>query len=1309
MREYIVFFDVQSPHFLPLLQGVAARGFTPILTGGPLAEECRRAGLGFRRWEAYTPPDLPLRLDRELKRRLTDLAQACQAPAVRRAFATRRGDFLSSIHQPFVQQLVQILTLELSALETFRRLEGRHRPRLVVLGCDNSPSQRALVLAAAQSGIPTLQLAHGMLGPTWGRVAGEMHTLYSRYLAAYGRRSRDFLVSQGNPPERIFLTGAPLWDHLYLPESRLNPAEAKTRLGLDPARPVVLFTTSYADGSSAFFPAILRRHRAIHDEVLEAVARLGGEVQLLVRPHPQEVGRVGLSGEQTAALDRLYLEYAAQRYGAQVHLLRSHKLEALAAAEVVLVTGQSSVIPEAMIVDKPVISLALFPEEPRTYSREDGVWVLEGDEELPRVLTDLLQDEGLRETLRQRRQQALPDINYGHDGRAAGRVVSLISELAADNPAPLPKPRPSAPRTRPPGLKLLFATHNFLPYNYAGTEIYTRDLALAMQARGHEVRVLYPRPVAKPPGDTEVVLQQGCFEGLQVAELVYPMPAYVDTRLDALKPVVQSFLAAYRPDLVHIQHLMGLTVSFLEVLKELNIPVVMTVNDYWLLCNQVHLVQPGGVNCEGPDTVDKCVHCLARYLNQQDEGALPKYFYYQAERQYTNRRATRLPDLLLFPSRFQLANFQRFHFVNDHMVHLPQGASLFTPRPREDYQPSRLRFAFLGTICYRKGLDLLVEAFNRIQSRGAELHLYGSIAEPEYFENIKKTITPGKAVVYHGAYSPGDLPDILAKTDVAVVPSRGENFPFVIREILHAGVPVIAAAVAGIPEIIRHGENGLLFQPNNAADLAERLKEVISAPELLAQLRAGIRPVKSMAQDAEDIEALYRQVLSRRREAAGTQPAPASVEAPAEAPGEPPLTTSIIIPVFNNLELNRQCLDSLYRHTDLRGVEIIVVDNASSDGSTEFLAGEEAAGRLRLLRNSENLGFSKACNQGARAARGENLLFLNNDTIVTPGWLEGLERGLAAADRIGVVGGKLLYPDDTIQHAGVAFDEHKRVDHIYRGFHRDHPAVNKPREFQVVTAACMLIRRDLFFATGGFDENYRNGFEDVDLCLKIRQLGYRVFYTPECVVYHLESKTPGRHANEKENFNYFISRWHDYGIISDLTNYYKEDGISYEFLEIKNDEYFFIMRDQYVTNLWFKARTLKKQGLFSDAIESYKKALSSNPYDYRQYIIMAELAETLEMLGKEEEALEYYHILVNNTSNPKNYYLLGRLLKKLGRLEEAAAYLEKAKAGLKGTAPGDEETQEKSESDGDVAIRAVRSLPGGSVHEECASDRLFIV
>ncbi len=236
---------------------------------------------------------------------------------------------------------------------------------------------------------------------------------------------------------------------------------------------------------------------------------------------------------------------------------------------------------------------------------------------------------------------------------------------------------------------------------------------------------------------------------------------------------------------------------------------------------------------------------------------------------------------------------------------------------------------------------------------------------------------------------------------------------------------------------------------------------------------------------------------------------------------------TIVIPVHNRLEYTMRCLAALAANTPYELYEVVIVDNASTDGTGEFLRTLE--GDVRVIANPANLGFAKACNQGAREAAGEYLLFLNNDTAPRAGWLEAL---LAAADgdpRTGVVGARLLFPDDTIQHAGVAILEDSPYPlspvHLHHGAPTDTPPATLEREVDAVTGACLLIRRDVFREIGGFDEGYLNGYEDVDLCLRVREGGRRILYAPASVVYHDESATPRRHDRERENLARLHKTW----------------------------------------------------------------------------------------------------------------------------------------------------------------------------------------
>lgn len=238
---------------------------------------------------------------------------------------------------------------------------------------------------------------------------------------------------------------------------------------------------------------------------------------------------------------------------------------------------------------------------------------------------------------------------------------------------------------------------------------------------------------------------------------------------------------------------------------------------------------------------------------------------------------------------------------------------------------------------------------------------------------------------------------------------------------------------------------------------------------------------------------------------------------------------SIIIPCFNKVDYTVRCLTSLAEHTPADCYEVVIVDNASSDATPELCA--QLDGDVVVIRNDVNLGFSKACNQGAGAATGRHLLFLNNDTEALPGWLEPMLAILDNEPDVGAVGSKLLFPDDTLQHAGVIVTEVEggvaiSATHEHYRLPRDHPPANVRRDLDIVTGACVLFRREAFEGAGGFDEGYWNGYEDVDLCLALRDAGWRVVYEPASTLYHHESVSgPERFRKIDDNVQRLQDRW----------------------------------------------------------------------------------------------------------------------------------------------------------------------------------------
>jgi GT2 family glycosyltransferase len=220
------------------------------------------------------------------------------------------------------------------------------------------------------------------------------------------------------------------------------------------------------------------------------------------------------------------------------------------------------------------------------------------------------------------------------------------------------------------------------------------------------------------------------------------------------------------------------------------------------------------------------------------------------------------------------------------------------------------------------------------------------------------------------------------------------------------------------------------------------------------------------------------------------------------------IQTSIIIPVFNKAEFTWQCLASLIRELDFSQVEIIVVDNASTDNTEEVLA--RFAEYVRVITNERNAGFVDASNQGAAAAKGNYLVFLNNDTTVLPGWLDHLIKTIEGDPVVGAVGSMFLYPDGSIQEAGGVVWQNGAADHYGWGASPDDRRFNFAREVDYCSAASLLIRTEIFNSLGGFDRLFAPAYyEDVDLCFGVRSLGSKVVYQPMSRLVHFEGATAG--------------------------------------------------------------------------------------------------------------------------------------------------------------------------------------------------------
>ena len=232
---------------------------------------------------------------------------------------------------------------------------------------------------------------------------------------------------------------------------------------------------------------------------------------------------------------------------------------------------------------------------------------------------------------------------------------------------------------------------------------------------------------------------------------------------------------------------------------------------------------------------------------------------------------------------------------------------------------------------------------------------------------------------------------------------------------------------------------------------------------------------------------------------------------------------SIIIPTKDLADTLDTCLKSIFTLTTYPNYEVIVIDNGSTEATTaqclDYWQSQQPE-RFHYYGYDIPFNYSQINNYGVSKAQGDYLLFLNNDTeVISADWVEAMVEQ-AQRESIGAVGGLLLYPDDTIQHAGVILGLFDLAGHGHQNYQAGEPGyisqIVSTNNYSAVTAACMMCRRDVFEAVGGFETQLAIAFNDVDFCLKLVSQGYRNVYLPHVVLYHYESKSRGYEDNPEK-------------------------------------------------------------------------------------------------------------------------------------------------------------------------------------------------
>jgi glycosyltransferase involved in cell wall biosynthesis len=431
-------------------------------------------------------------------------------------------------------------------------------------------------------------------------------------------------------------------------------------------------------------------------------------------------------------------------------------------------------------------------------------------------------------------------------------------------------------------MRVLLTIHDFLPQARAGSELYTYYLAQALQKSGsHQVHILH----CEQHNGFEV--ERRTYDGLDCT--VIRKPVYETDRLpneddERVDQVFNDLQTAFKPDVLHINHLIGLSTRIPRLTRERGTPVIFTVHDFWLACLRISMQQPTGLLCESSNP-RKCGECCRnRYSRFPDwtlaASAEPKRFKGHVKDMLFNafelgsgshwfdaRRArvaeiVQSANLFVMPSRFLQDRLCGEGIPRAKTVYCDYGMPDDVMRraaPSPQLRKDRVRFGFVGTISEHKGVDVLLKAFDGFDR--ADLRIYGR-ANPSLLDRFQHVLDQPN-VEFRGVLNDENKAVAFSELDALIVPSVWyENSPLTIHEAFLAGIPVITSNIGGMAELVPHEVCGMQFDVGNHEDLRRRLEQVVDQPDCLEAYRRRIPHVKTMDEHVPEIVGFYERELA---------------------------------------------------------------------------------------------------------------------------------------------------------------------------------------------------------------------------------------------------------------------------------------------------------------------------------------------------------------------------------------------------------------------------------------------------------------
>lgn len=441
-------------------------------------------------------------------------------------------------------------------------------------------------------------------------------------------------------------------------------------------------------------------------------------------------------------------------------------------------------------------------------------------------------------------------------------------------------------------MRILKVIHGYPPYYSAGSEVYSQMLASAL-AENHEVQV-FSRFENSFLSDFEYRTELDYLDPRILLHLInIPLTKYrykfINEEVDNK---FREILEEYKPNIVHFGHLNHLSMSLPRITKDLNIPSIYTLHDFWLMCPRGRFIKRNSEEllelCEGQENTKCAQSCYKGYFTGDlgsENNEIEYWSNWIDKRMEYTREATNNIDHFIAPSKFLMNKFvDEFGISSKRMTYLDYGFDLSRLGERKRQKEKEFVFGYIGTHTPEKGVDLLLKAFDKMHSK-AILRIWGAsraeTKELHYIENQLSDKTKSR-IEWMGPYKNENiLEDVFNKLDAIVVPSIwGENSPLVIHEAQQVRVPVITANYGGMSEYVEHKKNGLLFEHRNIDDLAIKMADLCNNQDLYKALsKTGYLysdngDVVSTKEHSEQIEKIYYKIAKEKNMLFDTKPGP---------------------------------------------------------------------------------------------------------------------------------------------------------------------------------------------------------------------------------------------------------------------------------------------------------------------------------------------------------------------------------------------------------------------------------------------------